>query len=82
MDCILVRAVEGLDLVTLAGKVLLGTHLDDERIVYRRARSLHLRSRPAMAFHADGERLDGDWARYTLHPGRLRMLVGEPAADT
>lgn len=80
MDCVLVTAVEGLEIVTLGGKVLLGAHLEDERILFRRAHSLHVTSEPPMAFHADGERMDGEWARLTLHAGVLPMLVGPEAA--
>ncbi|MEZ5330665.1 MAG: diacylglycerol kinase family lipid kinase [Thermoanaerobaculia bacterium] len=82
MDCVLVTAVEGLEIVTLGGKVLLGAHLEDERVLFRRARSLSVTSDPPMAFHADGERLDGAWARLTLHPGVLPMLVGPEAAES
>jgi diacylglycerol kinase (ATP) len=76
MDCLLLAAVQGVDLVTLAGKVLLGAHLGDEHALFRRARSLRLTSRPAMAFHADGERLDAARATFTIRPAALRMLVG------
>lgn len=75
MDCLLVEAVQGAEIVALAGKVLLGKHLDDEHVLCRRARSFSLVSRPAMAFHADGERVDGERARCTLRAGALRMLV-------
>ena len=79
MDCLLLAAVQGIDLLTLAGKVLLGAHLGDEHAPFRRARSLRLTSRPAMAFHADGERLDAARVTFTLRPAALRMLVGGEA---
>lgn len=79
MDCLLLAAVQGVHLLTLAGKVLLGIHLGDRDAPFRRARSLRLTSRPAMAFHADGERLDAARATFTLRPAALRMLVGGEA---
>ena len=79
MDCLLLAAVQGVDLVTLGGKVLLGAHLGDRHASFRRARSLRLTSRPAMAFHADGERLDAARATFTLRPAALHMLVGAGA---
>lgn len=75
LDCLLVDAVAGAELVAVAGKVLLGAHLEDVHVQHRRTRSLSLATDPPMAFHADGERLDGAWARCRLHPGALSMLA-------
>lgn len=81
LDCVVITAVEGLDIASLGARVLLGRHLDggDERIVFRRCRVLEVAADPPMPFHADGEPLAGERLSFAVRPRALSMVVGPRA---
>lgn len=86
LDCIVIRAVEGLDIATLGAKVFAAAHLEpevDERVEFRRCRRIEIDSVPPLPFHADGESLGTTPIRFELMPGALRMNCGsDPVAMT
>ena len=69
-------------LALLVPKILLGQHLDDERILFRRARKLHLDSQPKMWFNADGELVGNEPSTFELIPRAVNVVVGpEPRGE-
>lgn len=64
------------ELATLAPATMLGRHLDDERIIFRRARKVTVESQPPMAFNADGELLPAEPVTFQVLPGALEVIVG------
>jgi len=80
-DVVLFRAASFASLAGLAPRVMLGRHLDDpgDRILFRRARSLEVRSVPHMPLNVDGELLGPRCGRFEVHAGALEVVVGEEA---
>lgn len=64
------------ELATLAPATMLGRHLEDERIIFRRARKIMVESHPAMRFNADGELLPAETATFEVLPAALEVIVG------
>lgn len=80
-DVVLFRAASFASLAGLAPRVMLGRHLDDpgDRILFRRARSLEVRSVPHMPLNVDGELLGARCGRFEMLAGALEVVVGEEA---
>ena len=67
-------------LAILVPKVLLGQHLNDDLLIFRRATRIEIESDPPMAFNVDGE-LQGEAAAvFEVQPRALEMVVGPPEA--
>jgi diacylglycerol kinase (ATP) len=79
LDVVVVRACTLPALAGLAPRVMLGRHLDDERILFRRARTLEVRSTPRLPINVDGELLGARGGHYEVLPAALEMVVGVPA---
>lgn len=74
-DIVLFQAAMKLAILPLAPRILRGTHLDAEEVIFRRGRVLRLRAEPTMPFSIDGELCDEHPSRFELLPGRLRVMV-------
>ena len=77
LDIILIPERPAAQLVLLMGQILLGEHLKNEAIVFRRAARLAVNSRPGIWFNADGELVGNEPALFEVMPGALRFVVGE-----
>ncbi len=75
MDIMIVESRLKLAMLPLIPRILTGTHLGAEGIVYRRAKSLHLFMDPPMPFSIDGEPNDEHPSHFEVEPGRLRVRV-------
>lgn len=75
LDVVLVPALRASELLALAPLLLRARHLEDERIVFRRAERLSLRSEPPMRFSVDGEPLGEGDAAFRVLPGALEVTV-------
>lgn len=64
------------ELATLAPATMLGRHLDDDRVIFRRARKIVVESHPPMRFNADGELLPAETATFEVLPTALEVIVG------
>lgn len=64
------------DLAALMAEFFLGNYLNDERVVFRRARSVELRMSPESNFMVDGEVVGGQPLRFRVLPGALQVYVG------
>jgi diacylglycerol kinase (ATP) len=77
MDVILIRDGTVLDLASLASEFLLSNYLQSEQVLFRRAKSLLLKSNPPIYFSLDGETVDEPLTRFKVHPRALEVVVGD-----
>jgi diacylglycerol kinase (ATP) len=81
LDCVAIRGVRGLEMAKVAAAVAVGKHLDaasdaDGPVFFQRARTIEVRSRPAMPFTTDGEVNPASESFFTAHASALEMIVG------
>lgn len=76
-DVILIRKCSKPEMVFLAAQMLLGKHLSNDAIIWRRAAKVSIRSRPKMWFNADGELIGDEPAIFQIMPRALRFVVGK-----
>ena len=76
LDVMIAPATTIPQLALLVPKVLLGQHLDDDRLIFRRAARIELESDPPMTFNVDGEILGEGEAGFAVQPRALEMVVG------
>ncbi len=74
LDVVVIRA--DADIARLTARVLAGDYLDDEDVLFRRARTLAIRSTPGMWFNVDGELRTNVPVTFEAVPGALRACVG------
>jgi diacylglycerol kinase (ATP) len=67
-------------IAALVPRTLLGNHQDDERLTFRRTRSLRVESEPPMPFNVDGEPCAMTPVTFELLPRALEVLVGPDEA--
>jgi diacylglycerol kinase (ATP) len=76
LDVCLVDAMPLLEFVALLRKVADGSHLDDERVRYFRARSMTMTFETPVKVNTDGELLEAAVCRYGVLPGAARFFAG------
>ncbi|MDP9309680.1 MAG: diacylglycerol kinase family lipid kinase, partial [Chloroflexota bacterium] len=75
-DVMIVPVASLSQLALVAPKIMLGQHVDDERLLFRRARKLRVDSQPKMWFNADGELVGNEPSTFELLPRALNVIVG------
>jgi diacylglycerol kinase (ATP) len=78
-DVLVVRPCPLSVIAGLASRAILGRHLDDPRILFRRAHTLEVRASPLLPLNVDGELLGERAGRYEMLPGALEVVVGADA---
>ena len=76
LDICLVDAMPLLEFVTLLRKVADGSHLEDDRVRYFRARSMTMTFEKPVKVNTDGELLEAQVCEYRVLPGAARFLSG------
>lgn len=76
LDVMIAPATTIPKLAILVPKVLLGQHLNDDLLIFRRATRIEIESDPPMAFNVDGELLGEASAVFEVHPRAVEMVVG------
>ena len=76
LDVVIVKDCTAVELAGLAAQALAGDYLDSEHVIYRRARRVHVESRPGMWFNVDGEMHTNEPVTFEVVPGALRVAVG------
>ncbi|HEX6287690.1 MAG TPA: diacylglycerol kinase family protein [Herpetosiphonaceae bacterium] len=79
VDVLVVPTASMPQLALLVPQILLGQHLDNELIVFRRARKVRVEARPGMWFNADGELVGNEPATFEVIPRALQVVVGPEA---
>ena len=81
-DVVILPVASVKDLAALAPATLLGKHLTNDSIIYRRARTVEIKSEPAMRFNTDGELLPAGPISFEVLPGAIHFIVGpQPTQD-
>ncbi len=75
LDLVLVLASDATQLALVAAQMALGTHLQSEGIVFRRAAKIAINSQPGMWFNVDGEMVGNEPAVFQILPRALRFLT-------
>lgn len=75
LDVILIPKRSAPEMALLAAEIILGKHLSNNGIIFRRAKTVTVRSRPGMWFNVDGERVGRVPARFQIAPRALSFVV-------
>jgi diacylglycerol kinase (ATP) len=75
LDVILIPNHPAPKLALLAAEILLGKHLSNDGVVFRRAKKIAVRARPVMRFNVDGEPIGNAPATFEIVPGALKFVV-------
>ena len=77
LDVILIPKKSTAEIVLLAAQILLGKHLSNDAVIFRRAAKISIRSRPGMWFNADGELVGNQPAVFQIMPRALVFVVAK-----
>jgi diacylglycerol kinase (ATP) len=75
LDLILIPKLAASSLALLAAEIVLGKHLQNQAIVFRRAKKIAVRARPKMWFNVDGELVGHVPAVFQVVPRALKVVV-------
>jgi diacylglycerol kinase (ATP) len=76
LDVVIVRSGDRLDLSIVAAKLMEGDYLDEEHVVYRRAKRVDIESDPPLPMSLDGELAEGPRFAFEVVPRAVRFVVG------
>jgi diacylglycerol kinase (ATP) len=77
VDVFLIPEKPAAELTILVAQILLGKHIGNDAIVYRRAAKVAVNSKPGMWFNVDGELVGNEPALFEVIPGAMQFIVGE-----
>lgn len=80
-DVLIAPAITIPQLAMLVPQVLLGRHMDNELLLFRRATRVEIECDPPMAFNVDGELIGEGTARFEILPRALQVIVGPTLGD-
>ena len=75
LDVVLILARPPGEMALLAAQILLGKHLNNEGIIFRRSAKITLKSRPKMRFNVDGEPVGGAPIVFQVVPNALNFVT-------
>ena len=78
-DLIILPVASLPELAFLAQATLSGKHLENDQLIFRRARKIQITSRPPMHFNTDGELIGADPVTFEVLPQAIECIVGSPA---
>lgn len=78
LDIVLVPKNSAGDIALVAAQMALGTHLNSEGVIFRRAAKVSVTSVPGMWFNVDGELVGRAPAVFEVLPRALRFITPEP----
>lgn len=74
-DLVLIPAASIAQLAVLAPKILLGSHLTSDLVLFRRARKIMVKTDPPMTFNTDGEWFGTPPVTFTVLPRAIEVLA-------
>lgn len=77
LDVCVVEAMQTLEFISLLAEVSSGDHVEDERVLYFRAREIDFSFDRQIKVNTDGEVLEADACQYRLEPTQARFLAGD-----
>ncbi len=78
LDVILIPEKPAAELAMIATQVLLGAHLSNDAVIFRRAAKVSVESEPRMWFNADGELVGNEPAVFEVLPRAISFIAGKP----
>ena len=75
LDIVLIPKLTNAEIALSAAQILMGKHLANEAIVFRRAAKVHVESSPGMWFNVDGEMVSDQPMTFEVMPSALRFVV-------
>jgi diacylglycerol kinase (ATP) len=75
LDVVLIPKRTAPEMALLAAEILLGKHLCSNRVIFRRAKKIAVRSRPGMWFNVDGELIGNAPAVFQVIPRALNFVI-------
>jgi diacylglycerol kinase (ATP) len=75
LDVILIKKAPPARLAVLGAMMMLHQHVKSGAVIFRRVRSLSIRSKPGMWFNVDGELVGNEPARFEVIPGALQFVI-------
>jgi diacylglycerol kinase (ATP) len=75
LDVILIPKRSAPEMALLAAEIILGRHLSNNAVIFRRAKKIMVRSRPGMRFNVDGELVGSVPAVFQIVPRALSFVV-------
>jgi diacylglycerol kinase (ATP) len=75
LDVILIPRRSVPEMALLAAEIVLGKHLSSNAIIFRRAKTIAVRSRPGMWFNVDGELVGNAPAVFQIMPRAINFVV-------
>jgi diacylglycerol kinase (ATP) len=76
LDVIIIQDASPLNLATMVAEFLLGDYLQDERVIFRRASLVRVKTDPISKLNMDGELVENRCTTFTILPKALKVLVG------
>jgi diacylglycerol kinase (ATP) len=77
LDVILIPERPAAEIALLTAKILLGKHLHDDLVTFRRVPKVSIKSNPGMWFNVDGELVGNAPVEFEIVPGALQFVVGK-----
>jgi diacylglycerol kinase (ATP) len=77
LDVILIPRRSVPEMALLAAEIVLGKHLSSNAIIFRRAKTVAVRSRPGMWFNVDGESVGNAPAVFQIMPRAINFVVSK-----
>ena len=77
LDVILIPRRSVPEMALLAAEIVLGKHLSSNAIIFRRAKTVAVRSRPGMWFNVDGELVGNAPAVFQIMPRAINFIVSK-----
>lgn len=75
LDIVVIPELSAADLAVLAAQVLVGKHLDNEKLFFCRASKVSIHSEPGMWFNVDGETVGNEPAVFEIIPRAVNFIV-------
>jgi diacylglycerol kinase (ATP) len=77
LDVVLIPRRSMPEMALLAAEIVLGKHLSSNAIIFRRAKTVAVRSRPGMWFNVDGELVGNAPAIFQIMPRAINFIVSK-----
>jgi diacylglycerol kinase (ATP) len=76
LDIILIPELPATEIALLVAQIVIGKHLCNKSIIFRRARKVTIKSSPGMWFNVDGELVGNQPAVFEIMPRAIHFMVG------
>ncbi|MEY2479078.1 MAG: diacylglycerol kinase [Verrucomicrobiota bacterium] len=76
LDIILIPELPAGEIAFLGAQILMGKHLSNDSVIFKRAKKVMIKSSPGMWFNVDGELVGNQPAVFEIIPRALHFMVG------